>query len=229
MLFLLGQRGDSGLQVLQGLFVAAALRFGRVFASEQFSENPGARRMVFGLHRVIVEHHGLHARALENGEALGVLAVLRNVDENDVGPERKNALGVEDVVVVATDRRETEDRGEGLREELVFARARRLPAVLRERHDFLEGVAASRHEEVEDVVRDDDALGRLFKAHLPSEQIGDGAGGLLGARRGGERKAQGGSRKSQKRGEQLTSAHTSSLIFRSVVGFPVRKERILGD
>ena len=216
MLFLLGQRGDSGLQVLQGLFVAAALRFGRVFASEQFSENPGARRMVFGLHRVIVEHHGLHARALENGEALGVLAVLRNVDENDVGPERKNALGVEDVVVVATDRRETEDRGEGLREELVFARARRFPAVLRERHDFLEGVAASRHEEVEDVVRDDDALGRLFKAHFPAEQVGDGNGGPDGFRSscyGGKRRDQGGSEESRNRGDELTSLHGFLLVF----------------
>jgi len=130
---------------------------------------------------VIVDHDHADPCAFKKIDALAVGGKLRAADEKDVGLQRQNPLGIEDVVVVAPDRGNLRDAGERLREDAVFARAGALPVVLREADHFLKRAASPHKQVVGDVVGDDDAFGHLPDRHPAAldvrEDEGPGSGG----------------------------------------------------
>ena len=142
--------------------------------------------MVLKLHCVIVDHDDADPCAFKKIDALAVGGKLRAADEENVGLERKNPLGIEDVVVVAPDRGNLRDSGECLREDAVFARAGALPVVLREADHLLKRAASPYKQVVGDVVGDDDAFWLFPDRHLAALDVREDEGPGSGGREVGE-------------------------------------------
>ena len=129
---------------------------------QQFAQNARAFGVVFSGKGMVVEHHGRNACLGQNLDSLVVVGVLAFVDQYKIGLERQDLFGVENVVVVPADAGNRFDFGKGLRECCVFAESSRLPTVLWKRHDLFEALGAAHHQEVEDVVAYDYALGGIL-------------------------------------------------------------------
>ena len=115
--------------------------------------------------------------SFKDAQPPGVVGKLRAVDEHHVGLQGEDLFAVENAVVVAPDAGLVHERGEGVLQKRVFAAARLKPPVLGEAHDLVDPRGARNHQEVEDVVGNDEPLGALCERHAPPGEISkaDGA------------------------------------------------------